>query len=489
VQVGGDFYDFFSTDAGWTVILGDVAGKGVDAAAMAALVRHGARFLSRAERGPAAILAGLDEALRDRRMLSLCSALCVRLHAGQVLISSAGHPAPLIIRRDGRIREIGGSGPILGVMPSAAWPERTVRVDPDETILLYTDGVTDTRGASERFGLSRLRALLVEHADHAPADLLGEIELALERFQLGPQSDDTAALALRLQPTPATAAAPARPHRPRVAAAHGGSAPGLRIATTLRHGRRTIEARGDIDHVSSGQLLEAFAKAAGGPGSELVLDLARVTFVDSVGLRTVIEIEKRARDREVSLRFVPPPEHVRAVFRLSGSDSPLRLTQPSTQGSPDADYADRVELDLKAGERAPLQARGEVREAVEGKLPPSESAIAVLLASELVTNAVMHPRHPRSDRIRLRISSDSGRARVEVADSGTGFDPAALKRDDNALGGLGLQLVDRGAVRWGISRGDRFCVWFELSQEPPRDHVPAAAARVHADVHRDGPVL
>jgi anti-sigma regulatory factor (Ser/Thr protein kinase) len=104
-----------------------------------------------------------------------------------------------------------------------------------------------------------------------------------------------------------------------------------------------------------------------------------------------------------------------------------------------------------------------VREAVEGKLERADSAMAVLLTSELVTNAVVHPRDPQSDRIGLRISSDRGRARVEVVDSGCGFDPATLKRDHNAVGGLGLQLVDRGAVRWGISRGDRFCVWFELS--------------------------
>jgi anti-anti-sigma factor len=462
VQVGGDFYDFFSTDAGWTMILGDVAGKGVEAAAMAALVRHGARFIGRAERAPSAILAGLDEALRQRRLLSLCSALCVRLEPDHLLLSSAGHPAPLIVRRDGRIREVGGGGPILGVATGATWPERAVRVQPDETVVLYTDGVTDTRGASERFGLSRLKALLVDHAGSAPADLLAEIELALERFQVGPQSDDTAALALRLKPTPVTVSPRARPRRPREAVVHGFSAPTLNVATAAKSGRRILEARGEIDHVTAGHLMDAFAKAADGARSELVLDLSAVTFVDSVGLRTVIEIEELARDRGLNLRFVSPPEHVRAVFRLSGTESPLRLSKAPTPSAPDSDYADRVELELKAGARAPFQARGEVREAVDGKLAPSDSAIAVLLASELVTNAVLHPTKPESDRIGLRISSDSGRARVEVADSGGGFDPTSLKRQDNAVGGFGLQLVDRGAVRWGTVRGDRFCVWFEL---------------------------
>ena len=66
VQVGGDFYDFLTTPHGWIVIIGDVAGKGVRAAAMAGLMRHGARFVSQAEVGPAAILARLDDALRQQ---------------------------------------------------------------------------------------------------------------------------------------------------------------------------------------------------------------------------------------------------------------------------------------------------------------------------------------------------------------------------------------------------------------------------------------
>jgi hypothetical protein len=74
VEVGGDFYDFFATPDGWIVIIGDVVGKGVQAAAMAGLVRHGARFVSQAENRPGAILARLDDALREQPTLSLCSA-------------------------------------------------------------------------------------------------------------------------------------------------------------------------------------------------------------------------------------------------------------------------------------------------------------------------------------------------------------------------------------------------------------------------------
>jgi serine phosphatase RsbU (regulator of sigma subunit) len=197
VEVGGDFYDFFRTPAGWIVLLGDVTGRGVEAAAMTSLVRHGARFLAKREHAPSAILARLDEALREQAGLSLCSALCVRLGEGQLLMSSAGHPPPLVLRDDGRIREIAGSGPILGGWEDSVWEDREVRLGADETLLMYTDGVTDTRGAAERFGAGRLRRLLVENAGSPPHGLLETLQGALAEFQIEGHADDTGAVALR----------------------------------------------------------------------------------------------------------------------------------------------------------------------------------------------------------------------------------------------------------------------------------------------------
>jgi anti-anti-sigma factor len=464
VQVGGDFYDFFASDGGWTVILGDVAGKGVEAAAMAALVRSGARFVSQAERGPAAILGRLDEALRQRSALSLCSALCVSLEKDRLLVSSAGHPAPLIVRGDGRIREIGGAGAILGFSPNSTWPERSVVIEPGETVLLYTDGVTDTRGATQRFGRRRLEELLVEEADSSPPNLLSRLERALEQFQVGPQSDDTAALALRVEGSPLLVGGErARPDRSPTSPEPVLSAPSLDVRTVGTARRHSIEAAGEIDHATAQGLLTAYEAADGRPGSELVLDLARVTFVDSVGLRTVIDIRRRAQEQRQSLQVIPPPEHVRAVFRLSGVEPDVRFARQPAQGSPELSYAERVELELQVGDSAPRKARLEVREATAGKLSPSDSEVAVLLTSELVTNAIVHPGQRDGDSIGLRISADEGRARIEVADSGSGFDPTAPRRNDKAVGGRGLTIVERGAVRWGASRDDRFRVWFELS--------------------------
>ena len=199
VEVGGDFYDFFETRGGWLVLLGDVTGRGVEAASMTSLVRHGARFLAKDEHSPSVILTRLNEALREQAGLSLCSALCARLEEGRIVMSSAGHPSPVIVRNDGRIREIGSPGPLLGGWEGSTWEDRVVALAPDETILMYTDGVTDTRGEHDRFGARRLRRLLKEHAGATPAELLRHLEAELDRFQVEGHSDDTGAVALRPQ--------------------------------------------------------------------------------------------------------------------------------------------------------------------------------------------------------------------------------------------------------------------------------------------------
>ncbi len=207
IEVGGDFYDFQPTDDGWIVLIGDVTGKGIDAAVMTSLVRHGARFLSRYEHSPSRILAGLNEALRERPGLWLCTALCLRLEGDRVVVCSAGHPPPLIVRDDGRVREIGGAGPILGAWTDQASPDRTVPISPRETLLLYTDGVIETAGEPGRFGTRRLRRLVAEHAREGPAELLAALEAELERFSIARQADDTAAVALRALPVPSVVSA------------------------------------------------------------------------------------------------------------------------------------------------------------------------------------------------------------------------------------------------------------------------------------------
>jgi serine phosphatase RsbU (regulator of sigma subunit) len=205
MEVGGDFYDVFAVDDAWIAVIGDVTGKGVEAAAMTSLVRHSARIVAEDDPHPARILRRLDRVLRRQPELAVCSALCLRIDARGVTVSSAGHPLPLIVGED-RVAVAGRPGTLLGAFPDGRWEDTRVALDAGESLLLYTDGVTDTVGDAGRFGDERLRALAADAGGLPAAELLARLDDALNRFQVGPQADDTAALAFRLVATPASAA-------------------------------------------------------------------------------------------------------------------------------------------------------------------------------------------------------------------------------------------------------------------------------------------
>ena len=197
IDVGGDFYEVFETSGNAFATIGDVTGHGVRAATVTALLRHGARFASHLEPDPAAIIRRLDEELRRRGDATMATALCAALHDHSVLLCSAGHPPALIVRRDGATSEAPSSGPLLGAFPDSTWHQQRVPVAEGTTVLLYTDGVTETFGDGERFGVERLRRFLAAHADASPQGMLDGLAAELERFRGGEATDDVAALALR----------------------------------------------------------------------------------------------------------------------------------------------------------------------------------------------------------------------------------------------------------------------------------------------------
>ena len=197
IDVGGDFYEFFENEGVWLALIGDVTGKGVAAASVTSLMRHGARVAARSEPAPASILSRLDEALAEESGRALCTALCLRLADDHVVISSAGHPPAIIVAEDGSLRQVPEAGPVLGAFDDANWPEETVSIQPGELLVMYTDGVIETVGERERFGTERLRALLSSQAGEDPKTVLERLEAALAEFASGSGSDDVAALALR----------------------------------------------------------------------------------------------------------------------------------------------------------------------------------------------------------------------------------------------------------------------------------------------------
>ncbi len=178
------------------VFLGDVTGKGMEAAALTSLVRHSIRTAARFNPNPSAILQLVNEILVEQPRLAPVSLVALLLDGDQVTIATAGHPPPLLRRRAHTTGPVGPGGILLGVAPTRAFEQQTISLQPRDTLLLYTDGVTDTPGDADRFGQDRLTTTLAE-APEDPAEILAAIDAALDRFQASTTIDDRALLILR----------------------------------------------------------------------------------------------------------------------------------------------------------------------------------------------------------------------------------------------------------------------------------------------------
>jgi phosphoserine phosphatase RsbU/P len=178
------------------VLLGDVTGMGVAAAALTSLVRHTARTAAAFDPRPAAVLSHVNRALRQRRRIEPVTMVCGLLREGTVALAIGGHPLPLL-KRDGGCEKVGIPGLLLGAVDDYGEAAlANVAFAPGDTLLLFTDGVTDTPGADGRFGDRRLRAT-VATAPAEPAELLAAVSAALDAFGHGNGQDDRAMLALR----------------------------------------------------------------------------------------------------------------------------------------------------------------------------------------------------------------------------------------------------------------------------------------------------
>jgi PAS domain S-box-containing protein len=199
-DVGGDFYDILPVDRGHLIVLGDVTGKGIEAAALTSLVRHSARMAARFDPRPAHVLALVNQVLREQPRLSLVTAVCALLQTdgarARLTVASAGHPLPLHRRPGAAPASLGDHGVLLGVDGAGDWGEAAVDVAPGDTLLFYTDGVTEAPGEGTRFGEQRLLDAMARAGDGA-RELLAEIERALREFQSGTAVDDRAMLAMR----------------------------------------------------------------------------------------------------------------------------------------------------------------------------------------------------------------------------------------------------------------------------------------------------
>jgi PAS domain S-box-containing protein len=205
-EVGGDFYDLINTvEDGWICAIGDVRGKGVEAASVTALARYTIRAVTLKNDRPSEVLAALNEAmLRQLSEDRFCTVACVRLEpqdgsAGVGIdVSRAGHPPPLLVRPEGTVEEVGCSGRVLGVFPEAELGDTSLRLMPGEALVLYTDGVTEARSPDgDFFGEGRLRHLLSSCAGCDAVTFARRVKGVVVDFQEGYPRDDLAVLVLR----------------------------------------------------------------------------------------------------------------------------------------------------------------------------------------------------------------------------------------------------------------------------------------------------
>lgn len=202
LQVGGDFYDVFpiGTDD-WVVVLGDVQGKGVEAAVVAGLVRHTVRALTVNLDDPGQVLASVNDVLLHHGAERFCTAVVLRLRRvgedWQVVVGNGGHPAPVLVEHGREPRLCGGSGQLLGILESGTFEEERLTLRPGDTLVLYTDGVTEGRLGTELYGDDRLLAALAD-ADGDAGRLVEHLVADVLHFQDGVARDDIAVVAVRV---------------------------------------------------------------------------------------------------------------------------------------------------------------------------------------------------------------------------------------------------------------------------------------------------
>ncbi len=209
-EVVGDFYDVFrAARSSWCVVMGDVCGKGPDAATVTALAHYTLRAAAARSVSPSRVLGLLNTALLqqrpdDERFVTVALA-SVRVLRGRVMVtlSSAGHPPPLLRRADGSVEEACRPGMALGLFDKPPLYETKVVLAPGDSLVFYTDGVTEARRSADELGVDGLRQLVgtVTRGSSA-AHLAASIEAHLSEYRDGLPRDDTTILVVQVPEPP-----------------------------------------------------------------------------------------------------------------------------------------------------------------------------------------------------------------------------------------------------------------------------------------------
>lgn len=203
-EIGGDFYDLFASGRdSWSVLIGDVCGKGAEAAVVTSLARHTVRALAVSSTSPAEVMAGLNDVLHrfgSDRYCTVVLATLQRAGSGwQVRLSIGGHPPPVWVSRTAEPTSLAVRGPLVGIFPDAAYADHEFELAPDQTMLVHTDGITEARGPEGYYGDERLRARVAELGPQPRTLVDGLVDDAVS-FQGDHTRDDIAVVAVGMPP-------------------------------------------------------------------------------------------------------------------------------------------------------------------------------------------------------------------------------------------------------------------------------------------------
>ena len=202
-EVGGDFYDVFDLpDGQWAVAIGDVCGKGPEAAAITGLARNVLRLLGRDGIAPPAVLRRLNTAILDLGDRGrFCTATMATVRATDagltVWLTAAGHPPPVLVTAAGRASFVGTSGSLLGVFADIEVSADELLLAPGDALVFYTDGVTERRAGDVMFGDENLLAICASAAGSSADHLAGVLEEGVRDFSDQASRDDLAVLVVR----------------------------------------------------------------------------------------------------------------------------------------------------------------------------------------------------------------------------------------------------------------------------------------------------
>ncbi|WP_405428281.1 SpoIIE family protein phosphatase [Micromonospora sp. NBC_00617] len=202
-EVGGDFYDVVPLpDGRWLVVIGDVSGKGVQAAAVTGLVRDVIRVLVGDGKPLPEVLARLNETLVERGGGRYCTLALAAVGVGDrdrldLSLHLAGHDRPVLLAGGGGARFVGTGGTALGLLDTITSPTAEVTLAPGDSLIFYTDGVTERRRGRELFGTDRLRDAAAPLAGYSADVVAARLRAAAINFSVEPPRDDIAVLVLR----------------------------------------------------------------------------------------------------------------------------------------------------------------------------------------------------------------------------------------------------------------------------------------------------